>query len=98
MKTATGTTHDQLSTGVQSSVYIVNANGSTEAKLYDSAGRLSSDLVQNTDGSSSNTLFSAGVKTKMYVTNADGSHDNTLQHHRPDLHHPAASTTMRPAR
>ena len=78
VQTATGNvTTSNYNGSVPSSVYIVNANGSKEAKLYDSAGRLSSDLVQNSDGSSSNTLFSAGIKTKMYVTNADGSHDNT---------------------
>jgi hypothetical protein len=78
VQTATGNVTTSNYTGsVLTSVYIVDADGSKEAKGYDSAGRLSSDLVQNSDGSSSNTLFSAGVKTKMYVTNADGSHDNT---------------------
>ena len=54
------------------------ATGSRETKTFDPVnGNLTADLVQNTDGSSSNTLYSAGVKTKMYVTNADRSHDNS---------------------
>ncbi len=31
--------------------------------------------MQNTDHSSSTTLYSNGVKTNLYVNNADGSHD-----------------------
>ena len=42
-----------------------------------SSGSLATDLIENKDGSSSNTLYSGGVETKKYVTNADGSHDNT---------------------
>jgi hypothetical protein len=78
VQTATGNvTTSNYNGSVLSSVYVVNANGSKEAKIYDSAGQLASDLVQNSDGSSSNTLFSGGIKSKMYVTNADGSHDNS---------------------
>jgi trimeric autotransporter adhesin len=76
-QTSSGTTTTNYTGSVVSSVYIANADGSNEAKLYDSTGHLTSDLVQNHDGSSSNTIYSAGVKTKVYVTAADGSHDNT---------------------
>ena len=77
VQTSSGTTTTNYVASVLSSIYIVNANGSKETKLYDSAGVISSDLIQNKDGSSSNTIYAAGVKTKVYATNADGSKDNS---------------------
>ena len=77
VKTAGGdVTTTNYSGGVIASIYVANADGFKESKLFDSAGNLASDYVQNTDGSSSNTLYSSGVKMKMYVSNADGSDDN----------------------
>ena len=70
------TTTTNYSSGLKTSVYLVNTDGSTESQLYNSAGHLTNDTVQHTDGSSSTTLYSAGVKTKMYVNNADGTQDN----------------------
>ncbi|MBR0842780.1 RHS repeat protein [Bradyrhizobium liaoningense] len=54
----------------------VSPIGDKDTKTYDTNGNLIADLVQNNDGSTSNTLYSAGVKTKVYVTNADRTHDN----------------------
>jgi trimeric autotransporter adhesin len=70
-----GITTTNYTSGVESSVYITDADGSKETELFTS-GQLTTDSVQNTNGSSSTTLYSDGAKTKMYVTNADGSHDN----------------------
>ncbi|MCP3380874.1 RHS repeat protein [Bradyrhizobium sp. CCGUVB4N] len=77
-KATNGTvTTTNLSAGVQTSIYITNADGSKETKLF-TAGVIASDLVQKTDGSSTMTVFASGVKSKVYVTNADGTHTNTF--------------------
>ncbi|MBR0954368.1 beta strand repeat-containing protein [Bradyrhizobium canariense] len=71
------TTTTNYNGALLASVYIANADGSKESKLYNSSGVLTSDTIIKVDGSSSNTVYSSGVKTKLYVTNADGSHDTT---------------------
>ena len=71
------TTTTNLSAGVQTSIYIIGADGTKETKLFTS-GVIASDLVQKTDGSSSMTVYANGVKSKVYVTNADGTHTNTF--------------------
>ncbi|OKO66923.1 hypothetical protein AC629_43315, partial [Bradyrhizobium sp. NAS80.1] len=81
------------------SVYVVNADGSKDSKVYDSNGIIASDLLQNKDGSSSNTVYSAGVKTKVYLTNADGSHDNytyniTGQSYTTEIQHTDAANKL----
>jgi hypothetical protein len=64
--------------GLNSSIYVVNADGTKETKLFDGSGSLTSDYVLNKDGSNSTTVFTSGVKTAVYANNADGSHDNTI--------------------
>ncbi|BAL78842.1 hypothetical protein [Bradyrhizobium cosmicum] len=71
-------TTTNYSAGVPTSVYIANADGSKETKLYDSSARITNDTVISADGSSSTTTYVAGVKTALYVNNKDGSHDNTF--------------------
>ncbi|MDA9400869.1 RHS repeat protein [Bradyrhizobium sp. CCBAU 45389] len=100
VKTSSGdTTTTNYNGTVLASVYVVNADGSKDTKLYDSNGIIASDLVLNKDGSSSNTVYSAGVKMKLYVTNADGSHDNTFynitgQSYTTEIQHLTAAGTL----
>ena len=76
VKAASGTTTTNYSGGYTASIYVTNADGSKDSKLFDSTGHLTSDYAQNKDGSYSTTVYAAGVETAMYLTNADGSHDN----------------------
>jgi hypothetical protein len=74
-KAGGNTTTTNFSSGVKTSVYITNADGSKDSQTY-SNGKIASDYAVNTNGSNSTTVYTDGVKTKMYVNNADGSHDN----------------------
>ncbi len=51
-------------------------DGTKTTNWYNSAGSLTSEVVEKADGFTSTTLYSNGVKTKAYVKNADGSQDN----------------------
>ncbi|SPP97575.1 RHS repeat protein [Bradyrhizobium vignae] len=52
------------------------SGGAKTSDWYDGTGTLTSEVVQNADGSSSTTVYANGVKTAAYITNADQSHDN----------------------
>lgn len=56
---------------------IQTSDGTKTTDLYDTAGVLTSEVVQLANGFHSTTLYSKGLKTQAYVTNADGSQDNT---------------------
>lgn len=51
-------------------------DGTKTTNWYNSAGSLTSEVVEKADGFTSTTLYSNGVETKAYVKNADGSQDN----------------------
>lgn len=83
------TEHDVYDvTGFLTSLTRLHADGSLAFKLvqttdgtkttdwYNTAGNLTSEVVQKASGYYSTTLYSNGVKTNAYVKNADGSQDN----------------------
>src|SRR5262249_16755616 len=55
--TAGAVTTTNYNGSLLTSVYVVNADGSKDSKLYDSNGIIASDLIESKDGSSSNTLY-----------------------------------------
>jgi len=53
-----------------------SSDGTKTTDWYDTAGVLTSEIIQKANGYDSTTVYTGGVKTAAYITNADQSHDN----------------------
>jgi hypothetical protein len=83
------TEHDSYNaSGFLTNVVQTRSDGSTFLKMaqttggtktvdwYDASGNLTTEVVQQTNGFYSTTLYTAGVKTAAYILNADHTQDN----------------------
>jgi trimeric autotransporter adhesin len=83
------TEHDSYNaSGFLTNVVQTRSDGSTFLKMaqttggtktvdwYDASGNLTTEVVQQTNGSYSTTVYTAGVKTAAYILNADHTQDN----------------------
>jgi len=75
-----GVTTTNFTAGVEASVYVTTAAGVKESWQFTN-GHVTSGSIQNTDGSSSTTLYdSNGEATAVYATNHDGTHTDYFYH------------------
>lgn len=63
--------------GLRSTFVHIAADGTRTTDNYDTAGHVTSEVVQKTDGYYSTTVYSNGVQQAAYVLNADRTQDNS---------------------